>query len=328
MSANWKTILIGTSLGESSDAVVRHGAEVARATGATPWLIHVYALPAYPSELAGMDRRWVEEQEDALREALAEQARRTGLADLPGYEPANLLVEPGTPPREISRVAEEIGADLVVVGAMEKNAWLRLVLGSTAEGVIRRLSCPVLVLRSDATFPPRRVEIPVDLSPASENALRLGTDFLARMNVPLTDAEVLFVLNPFEVAGSPHFTAEQIERFAGEELRRFEKACCSGAVPRSHLRTGSAQEEILKTLDERKTDLVVLGTHGRSGFERFVLGSVTVGVMHRAHCSLLVVPPGAEIRRAETEPRDEARTGADWRFVSDETAQPGEVARH
>ena len=77
--------------------------------------------------------------------------------------------------------------------------------------------------------------------------------------------------------------------------------------PQSALvRTGFAREEIVATLAERKADLAVLGTHGRSGFERLMLGSVASGVLRSAGCNLLIVPPMAE--------HAEDRAGADWSY--------------
>ena len=67
----------------------------------------------------------------------------------------------------------------------------------------------------------------------------------------------------------------------------------------------------LAVLKERRVDLAVLGTHGRSGFERLMLGSVAAGVLQKAECNLLVVPPVLE--------SEEHRPGADWTYISDET---------
>ena len=186
-------------------------------------------------------------------------------------------------------------------------------LGSTADRVIRKAPCPVLVVRSEAAFPPVRVEIPVDLSPISGNALRQGLDFLAQLGLPSTESEVLFVLSPFEIGGSINFTPEQIQHFAGEELSRFVAASASGSArpPSTRVRSGYARNEILAVLEERRADLAVLGTHGRSGFERLMLGSVAAGVLRDADCNLLIVPPAAQ--------HEERSAGADWTYVSDET---------
>ncbi len=316
MNATSKTIVIGTSLSDLSDDFVRTGVAIARAMGATPWLVHTYTLPAFPSELGAVDAVWLDEYTQSLREKLMQQAEQTGLAGLPGFRPNHLHLAMGGPAYgEVVDLARQVQADLVVVGAAEGSGFLRRILGSTADGVIRQAPCPVFVVRSASAFPPTRVEVPVDLSPIAANALRQGLDFLAQIGAGKAVTEILFVLNPMEASGSLHFTAEQIERFSLDELHRFLKAngASSGLA---RVRTGYPPEEILVVLEERKADLVILGTHGRRGFERFMLGSVATGVMHHAACNLLVVPPGARLQPA-FEASDEEWARADGSFVAD-----------
>ncbi|HSK76164.1 MAG TPA: universal stress protein [Thermoanaerobaculia bacterium] len=316
MSKPLKAFVIGTSLTEASDSVVRTGVAIARATGASPWLAHAYLPITLPPE-AGLDARWIDEEVKSLREAITEQARRTGLSALPGFSPEQACLLIGAPHREIMDLAHRVEAGLVVVGAAESRHGI---LGSTADRVIRKALCPVLVVRSETAFPPTRVEIPVDLSPTSAHALSQGLDFLRQLGAPLTGTEALFVLNPFEVGGSIHFTPEQIERFAKEELHRFLTAHAPEGRPGSaRVRTGYAQEEILAALAERRADLAVLGTHGRSGFERLMIGSVALGVLRGASCNLLVVPSEASRLRDTATESTEELTGADWDYVSDES---------
>ncbi|HEX7185644.1 MAG TPA: universal stress protein [Thermoanaerobaculia bacterium] len=317
MSKPLKTLVIGTSLTTASDDIVRTGVALARATGATPWLVHAYP-PLIGTYGAGVDAAWTEEQVRSLGELIHEQARRTGLSELAGFSLDQVLLVLGSAHREIVELARGVQADLILVGAAESTRGL---LGSTADRVIRKAACPVFAVRTEAPFPPYRVEIPVDLSPISAHALRRGLDLLVQIGVPHTESEALFVLNPFEIGGSFTFTPEQIQRFAGEELSRFVAGNThEGARPRStRVRIGYPQEEILATLAERGADLAVLGTHGRSGFERLMLGSVAAGVLRSARCNLLIVPPDASGRDdAATESREE-REGADWSYVSDES---------
>lgn len=310
-----QNIVIGTSLTDHSDGVVRTGVAIAKATGAIAWLTHAASPLLDPSGI-GMDVTWTDKNWNNLRELLSEQARRTGLAALPGFSPDNVRLTLGAAHREIVDFSRSIHADLVVIGTAESTG----ILGSTADRVIRKAPCPVLAIRSEATFPPIRVEIPVDLSPLSASALRQGLSLLAQIGFAPAEAEALFVLNPFEVAGSINFTPEQIQRFAKEELHRFlAMHTPEGARPKSTwVRTGYAREEIIAALQERKADLAVLGTHGRSGFERLMLGSVAEGVLRSANCNLLVVPPESseQINIAMT-PQQEL-VGADWSYVSDE----------
>jgi len=313
-----KHIVIGTSLSESSDDVVRTGAAIAKATGAIPCLVHVHSSPVSSAELFGaVDATWLEDLSDALQDRLAQQAERTGLSALPGFEPDRLHLAMGTTTfGGIVALARKVNADLIVIGGSEGGALRRALVGSTADGVVRQSLCPVLVVHSASAFPPARVEIPVDLSPISANALRQGMEFLARLGVQ-AETEALFVLNPMEIAGSFQFTPSQVERFALEELRRFQKLNGAGTL-QTQVRTGYPAEAIPAVLEERKADLVILGTHGRRGFERLMVGSVALGVMHRAACNLLIVPPGARLRQDLATENQEERAGADWSYVSDE----------
>lgn len=309
MSDTVITVVIGTALTPASDSVVRTGAAIARTVGATPWLLHGYMPTVSSPEL---DARWLEQQETALRAELANQARRTGLADLSGFRPDQLRLVLGSPAREIVELAHQVEAGLIILGATEGGALHRIFLGSTADSVIRKAPCPVLILRPECAFPPVRVEVPVDLSPISASCFRQGLSLLSQLGVPLTETEALFVLNPFEVGGSVHFSPAQIQRFATEELGRFLAASSPGEIPRlARVYIGYPREVILATLKERRVDLAILGTHGRSGFERLTLGSVAAKVMHSANCNLLIVPPDASLRNQELR-------GADWEFVSDE----------
>ncbi len=316
MSKNLKTIVIGTTLTTESDWIVRMGVAVARATGAVPWLVHAYNLQAFPSELGAFDNAWIEEQTEILRERLDRQARETGLTDLPGFGPDQACLSIDTPHHAIVELSRNVDADLIVVGASEGNAVQRTFLGSTADRVIRKAPAPVLVVRPGTTFPPSRVLVPVDLSPVSAGALRFATAFLREgWNGRLMDLETLFVLNPLEVEGSLQFTPDQIERFAAEELGRFVRQNAPAAHTSHQVLIGYPREEILRELESRLTDLVILGTHGRSGFERMMIGSIASQVLQRARCNVIVVPPDLTVEGKAAE-REET---ADWRFVSDET---------
>ena len=328
MDRNLKTIVIGTSLTRESDAVVRTGVEIARATGAAVRLVHAYApLPPYtglPAELTA-EGDWLENQKKVLRGELAEQALRTGLDDLETVEPEHGVLAGGLPHEALVEMAEVTGADLIVVGASEKGERRWKPLSSTADRVLRKAPCPVLVVRPESAFPPRRVVVPVDLSFVSAEALRYGLDLLAEAEGEGAEVEVLFILNPIEAEGSLQFTPAQMARFAADELSRFVDANApqGGAILRRRVRTGYPWEEIVKDLDEQNADLVILGTHGHSRLERLLIGSVTSDVLREARCSVLAVPPTAALQEdAVKQIEERARHGADWSFVADEVPAP------
>ncbi|HSF42805.1 MAG TPA: universal stress protein [Thermoanaerobaculia bacterium] len=328
MESDLKTIVIGTSLTRESDAVVRAGVEIARATGAAVRLVHARApLPPYaglPAELT-VEGDWLENQKTVLRRELAQQALRTGLADLDRVEREPGVLAGGLPHEALVEMAEVTGAGLIVVGASEKGERRWKPLSSTADRVLRKAPCPVLVVRPESAFPPKRVVAPVDLSFVSAGALRYGLDLLAETGIEDAEVEVLFILNPIEAEGSLQFTPAQMARFAADELSRFVDGNTrdGGATLKRRVRTGYPWEEILKELDEQGADLAILGTHGHGRLERLLIGSVTSDVLREARCSVLAVPPTAALQEeAAQKITERARHSADWLFVADEVPAP------
>jgi len=288
------TVLVGTSLTVPSDPVVRTGVEIARRAGAKLHLFHAYTPPvsyfAAPTGLTTFDPQLLEVEQQMRQVLIEEQLARI---DAELEEVANTSIVVGSPHRLLLEESHAIPADLIVIGASEGSE--PRVLGSTADRVLRKATCPVLVVRGDLKLPVSRVLAPVDLSPHSEDSLWRGlviVDALEGAAQPRIDA--LFVLTPEELKATVQFTAEQIDRLAHDELNRFIERFDPQRSRdiRPDVRTGEPREEIIRELEELADDLVVLGTHGRGGFERFLLGSVASDVAGRSPCSALIIPPG------------------------------------
>jgi nucleotide-binding universal stress UspA family protein len=293
-----KILLIGSSLDAESDAIVRTGLAWARAEGARVHLVHAFAPQLAASPIIGglgrlafpleTDTLLAGEQE-RMRGLLEEQVRRAGVSP---DETAGHVVRQGAPHRILGDLAAELGADLIVVGATAGGRIHRL-LGSTADRLIRRATCPVLVVRGELPMPPARVLAPVDLSPLSAEAFRGAMERLSELPGNLPEIEALFVLTPIQRQVSPQFTPEQIDRFAQDELERFVTAHAGDAARvdvRCKARVGTVREEILAEIEAWRPDLIALGTHGFGGFERLVIGSIATDVLREAPCSVLVVP--------------------------------------
>lgn len=289
MSKKIETVLIGTSLTEASEKVVRAGLKVARAAKARVGLVHafppqlIYGGAPYVPELPEV----VEAQKESLRRKMEAQAHLLGIRP---EEHAGMFLELGPAHQMLIETARKTNADLIVVGAAEEPILAKLI-GSTADRVVRRATCPVLVVRRELPVPPARVLLPVDLSLLSAEALREGLEVLALLagergpEATLPKVEALYVITDLDREDLGRFLALHAADSAFE------------VVPRTV--SGYVEDEILLRIREWEPDLVVLGTHGRSGFERFLLGSVATRIVHNGDANVLIVPPAAAREQAE-----------------------------
>lgn len=295
-----RTVLIGTSLGDESDRVVRAGLAVARAAGARVFLEHVVQIEPLPVGLdIGSGPIPNAEQIARCQEELSQQIARLGIqkTELLGSE-----VRVGAPHRILTEAAQQAGADLIVVGATGSGPFAAELLGSTADRVLRRSFCPVLIVRGELRMPLRRVLAPVDLSTLSGDAFRCGLGLVAQLaaggEVHVRSVFALSFLDALaarqRAGGAP---LEQIERSAAEELRRFvlENRSEVPFLVETAILSGEPRLEILRELEEHPVDLVIVGTHGRGGLDRLMLGSVASTVARKAPCSVLVISPEAAL---------------------------------
>ncbi|HEX5719710.1 MAG TPA: universal stress protein [Thermoanaerobaculia bacterium] len=305
MSKKIATVLIGTTLTEASDQVVRAGLKVARAAKARVVLAH-----AYPPDLLFGGAPYVPELPEVV-EAEKENLRRKmeGQAHLLGIRPeerAGTFLEMGPAHQMLIATAQKTNADLIVVGAADSPILAKL-LGSTADRVVRKATCPVLVVRRELPMPPARVLLPVDLSLLSAEALREGLEVLGVLArdhgsaATVPEVEALCVITDldrhlFATEEAPERAEMKVREDMGHFLALHAGDSAFKVVPR--IVSGCVEDEILLRIREWEPDLVVLGTHGRSGFERFLLGSVATRVSRDSGSNMLIVPPAAAREQA------------------------------
>jgi len=318
-----ETILIGTSLTEASDTVVRGGMNLARSIGAKAHLVHAYSPPMTYSGSPFVGEIPLTEvmkaERAVLQRRIDSQIERLGVQR---SELAGVYLNVGPAHRLLIETAQAIHADLVVVGATEAPRLSR-VFGSTADRVVRKASCPVLVVRGELPMPPRRVLLPVDLSPLSADAYEIGLGVMAQINGSVASPERVPEVEAFFVVVEPEGRVAEPEvpmvsenGAANDELRQFMTA--HGKVSEgsalhvaARVETGFVDTAILDRIEQWGPDLVILGTHGRGGFERFLLGSVASTVVRDGWTNVLVIPPiQASAARQMADPPVEAHAVA------------------
>ncbi len=137
-------------------------------------------------------------------------------------------------------------------------------------------------------IPPRIILAAVDFSAPSRTALEFAARFARHTAATL---HVVYVEEPL-LAEAARQSGVDLAKDTQEELRRFVAAAGAESLsPQLHALTGPTTDRILEVAREQRADLVVLGSHGMSGAERTIFGSVTERVLRRAGVSVLVTPP-------------------------------------
>ncbi len=206
-------------------------------------------------------------------------------------------VESDAPPERLVAYAEDQDIDLVVMGTHGRRGVQRMLLGSVTEEVVRKAPCPVLTVRTDEEEPPkqtiRRILVPVDFSEASEIAVQHATEIAQTYGAKI---DLLHVVE--EVAYPSAYGVEPPLVSSSNVVTRVEKAL--GTIARENIgyehvqvsaRIGYAPLTILDYVEENDVDLIVLATHGRTGLDRMLLGSVAERVIRQAPTPVFIVKP-------------------------------------
>lgn len=227
----------------------------------------------------------------AVERALKAQVKRL---DLPHGVRREIRFTSGKPFVEIIRRAREGAIDLIVVGAHGAGYLPDLLLGTTAEKVVRKGDRPVLVVKRPARRDYRTLLVAVDLSPASRDALEF-----AMALAPAASCHLVHV--------RPELPEHRLALVASsrEERLRYRRAELAGATAdlerflaplelggrrvRSVVRVGRPSERILDVAAGVGADLIAAGATGRSGLPYILLGSVTEHLMREAACDVLAV---------------------------------------
>lgn len=274
----------------------RHAAEraarLARETGAMLTLMHV--LPG--DQLAAL-RRWL--GADHAAEASVDTAARDQLAEWvkqlhdDRHPQAQGLLAKGAVLDELIRQADTTATDLLVMGARGQGMLRRLVLGSTAERLLRRIRRPLLLVHERPHEPYRRVLVALDFSPWSAEALAMARRVAPHAHLRLLTAFQVPFEEKLRFAGVDDATiAAYRQQARAEATQRLHAAAHRAALKPAQwtpcVMEGDAAWRILEQAEQADIDLVVLGKHGQSAAEELLLGSVTKHVLAEGRTDVLV----------------------------------------
>ncbi len=297
-----KNVLVATDLSAPSEVAVRAAHEIALRESAGLTVLHVVHMREPVAMLFPQDRAVDGSATSALTDRALEALRAHVVAATGrSVESFTARAITGEAAPEILRFAEESGADLVVVGPHGRSGIARMLLGSVSDRVVRYAHSPVYVAR--ASPPGGIVLATTDLSDPSLPALEAGARESRRRGAPLVVMSV--VAEPEAIlpppGAPPTLTAglpgpslgalddETRAAVAAVEARLRTEIDKRGITAEIVVRTGTVRATIVDEAERRGASLVVVGTRGRTGIKRIALGSVAEGVVHAAHCAVLVV---------------------------------------
>jgi nucleotide-binding universal stress UspA family protein len=280
MTTKMSRILVAQDQEGQADEAVRLADRLAQAFGGELHVAHVVELTRRP---------WA--HADPLKE---DDLRRLGGAVTGRVQTktrAHIHHRQGQAVPGVLAVADEVKPDLLIMGRRHEGL-LDSFIGGTTVGVLRRIPCPVLVHKAAGDALPSRLLACVDLSEDGERSLRTAVAWAGALSASV---RVLYVFEPpafcYEPAGHmPTYAVEHIQEDEVARLQALVKRTEFHAIPHEvRVEVGPAGPTIVESANEG-TDLVVVGSHGRTAWDRIFLGSVSEYVVKHGTASVLVVP--------------------------------------
>jgi nucleotide-binding universal stress UspA family protein len=293
-------ILVATDGSPSSQQACEVAAQIA--TGFDSKVTVLSAIPSISALAAPLEGEYyskiINKAEDAVEKA-ASAFKRAGVTVSEKESPQGRA----SPVETILEYADEEKTDLIAMGTRGMGGIKRAVLGSVSSGVAMHARCSTLVVRptkrKEGALPVGRAVVAIDGSENAQRALETAVDMATRLKLELQIVHVDYVPGLLWSMGLPGsiIPEDRIENDAesfGEQLVagaiKFAK---EGGVanPKGEMVTKltSPAQAIVELAEERKADIIVIGTRGLGGFKKMLLGSVANSVLHYAHCSVLVV---------------------------------------
>jgi nucleotide-binding universal stress UspA family protein len=189
----------------------------------------------------------------------------------------------------VHQLAEDLDAELVVLGAHHRNAVLRALRGDVATELTWHGTWGVAVAHEDrASGPPRRVGVAWDQTPAANAALEWGIQLVERTRGEL---HILRVFDPRHREGTKPWTHDEVRLASAEEEASLR------VNAQAHVLWGDGAPELVTA--SRDLDLLVMGAGAHGGVRHALFGSVSNRLLHDAKCSVAVLPADAHLEPDE-----------------------------
>ncbi|WP_123538426.1 universal stress protein [Halosimplex salinum] len=283
----YETILVPTDGSAAAEAAVDAGLALAERFGASLHAVHVLELDRLPGDIDADTRAALETDVASVLQTIADRGAERDVTV------HTEILETGEPVhRAVADAVRDREADLLVMGTHGRTGLHQFVLGSVTEHTLRISPAPVLTVHEGTAFDPEldTILVPTDGSEtaeaAADHAVTLAADLDAALHVvhvvDITgiwgEIDSAAVLDALEAEGK-RAVESVVDRAEAAGVRSVEASVMSGTPARS----------IIEYADVRDVDFVVIGTHGRTGLDRHLLGSVAEKVVRVTEPPVLTV---------------------------------------
>jgi len=291
-----KHILVPSDFSQTAKSALTCALSIAKTSGAKITLLHivtVYNDDPYRDDQPFPSLEEYYEQMEQKADGLFEKEISTLGADKVSIE---RVVRRGfSSYEEILTYAAENDVDLIAIGTHGRKPVARFFLGSVAENIVHRAHCPVLTVRiedDEAALPDfKRILVAIDFYEQSEQALQLALSILPQGGI----LDLLHVVE--DVIPPTYFAAEgetifdimpQVKIKTKDSLQKVADKLVPENVQRNLIiREGKVAATIIDVAKERKSDIIVMGTHSMNALAQILIGSQANKVIRKAHCPVL-----------------------------------------
>ena len=306
-----RKILVPIDFSKMSIQAIETAKRLGQRFGAAIHLAHVHHWQ-YPADFVGpvlssgfLPESFHENRNRQLAEELKSIARKAGLSP----RDQTHLRTGASVFHEICRLAQEIPADLIVMPTHGYTGLKHMFLGSTAERIVQHAPCPVFVVRqvgkrtAEKKFACKKILVPVDFSSCSQKGLQYAIGFANELGAEIVLLHATYLGYIYSAEGTALYDIpglqEAARKNAERQMRKLVRAVKFGQVKFEKVFTeASPVLDICDFAKDHDVDLIITSTHGLTGFEHVLIGSIAEKVVRHAPCSVLVVPSHPQIRAA------------------------------
>lgn len=298
MTELYQRVLVPIDASDAAKRAARRGIGLAKAYEADLHFLSVVDTRAFSESLADLDElvrsqaRVLEKEAETTLTAVEELAADAGIAAITD-------IRRGRPPDTILEYGADHEIDLIAMGTHGRSGLDRLLLGSVTERVLRSAESPVLSVSPDDRRPPEaydNVLIPTDGSDQAEVAAGHGIDIADKFDGRIHAFNVVDVTGLAGAADAGYLLDSVVEGLeeVGQQATDMVAAMARevGVESVSSIEQGTPHREILEYVESHEIDLIAMGSHGRTGLDRLLLGSVAERIVRSADVPVLTVSHG------------------------------------